>query len=30
VVQADCCHPPRSAAVVTNDKPFAHLRKVIG
>ena len=27
---ADRCDPPRPAAVDTNDKPFAHLRKVIG
>ena len=29
-VKADLCDPPRPAAVDTNDKPFAHLRKVIG
>jgi hypothetical protein len=29
-VKADGRDPPSSAAVVTNDKPFAHLRKVIG
>jgi hypothetical protein len=30
VMKADRCDPPRSAAVDTNEKPFAHLRKVIG
>ncbi|MEA3275561.1 MAG: hypothetical protein U9Q81_09810 [Pseudomonadota bacterium] len=29
-VKADPCDPPRPAAADTNDKPFAHLRKVIG
>jgi hypothetical protein len=28
--KADLCDPPRPAVAGTNEKPFAHLRKVIG